>query len=123
MCEIPTSVIKAILIIYLAIASIIFYAFLIDKLGRRRPVIISSIACSLCIWYIGAYVKVGHPASVIEAGNHVSPSTLAGGRAATGMIMIFAILSVLSPLRLLGKANAKPQLVIRPQWCPLDRRR
>jgi hypothetical protein len=76
----------------LAIASIIFYTFLIDFLGRRSPVIVSSIICSLCLWFVGAYVKVGHPATVIDAGEALSPSTAAGGRAAVGMIMIYAIL-------------------------------
>ncbi|QKX53349.1 uncharacterized protein TRUGW13939_00427 [Talaromyces rugulosus] len=74
-----------------AIASIIFYTFLIDFLGRRSPVIVSSIICSLCLWFVGAYVKVGHPATVIDAGEALSPSTAAGGKAAVGMIMIYAI--------------------------------
>lgn len=75
-----------------AVASIIFYVFLIDIWGRRHPTILSSIACSLCLWTIGAYVKIGHPADIIKAGQQLSPSTAAGGRAATGMIMIYSVL-------------------------------
>jgi hypothetical protein len=75
-----------------AVASIIFYVFLIDIWGRRHPTILSSIACSLCLWTIGAYVKIGHPADIIKAGHQLSPSTAAGGRAATGMIMIYSVL-------------------------------
>jgi hypothetical protein len=46
----------------------------------------------MCLWFVGAYVKIGHPASVIAAGDVLSPSTTAGGKAATAMIMIYAIL-------------------------------
>ncbi|KAH0490196.1 hypothetical protein TgHK011_001676 [Trichoderma gracile] len=74
-----------------AVASIIFYVFLIDIWGRRHPTILSSIACSLCLWFIGAYVKIGHPADIIKAGQDLSPSTAAGGKAATGMIMIYSV--------------------------------
>ncbi|KAH6889730.1 general substrate transporter [Thelonectria olida] len=74
-----------------AVASIIFYGALIDIWGRRNPTIISSIACSLCLWFVGAYVKIGHPASIIEAGEELSPSTAAGGKAATAMIMIYSV--------------------------------
>ncbi|KAF4121909.1 Sugar (and other) transporter [Geosmithia morbida] len=74
-----------------AVASIIFYGALIDLWGRRNPTIISSLACSLCLWFVGAYVKIGHPASIIAAGNDLSPSTAAGGKAATAMIMIYSV--------------------------------
>ena len=74
-----------------AIASLIYYIFLVDLVGRRRPVIVSSIACSLCLWFVGSYVKVGHPADIIAAGKPLSDSTVKGGQAATGMIMIYSI--------------------------------
>ncbi|KAL7952957.1 general substrate transporter [Trichoderma compactum] len=74
-----------------AIASILFYVFLIDIWGRRNPAILSSVACSLCLWIIGAYVKIGHPDDIIKAGHELSPSTAAGGKAATGMIMIYSV--------------------------------
>jgi MFS family permease len=77
-----------------AVASIIFYGALIDLWGRRNPTIISSLACSLCLWFVGAYVKIGHPADIIEAGEDLSPSTAAGGKAATAMIMIYSVLYV-----------------------------
>jgi hypothetical protein len=75
-----------------AVASIIYYVALIDMVGRRRPVIISSIACSTCLWFVGAYVKVGHPASILAAGGDLSSSTAAGGKAAISMIMIYSVL-------------------------------
>uniref|UniRef100_A0A8H7KBM5 Major facilitator superfamily (MFS) profile domain-containing protein n=1 Tax=Bionectria ochroleuca TaxID=29856 RepID=A0A8H7KBM5_BIOOC len=74
-----------------AVASIIFYGALIDIWGRRNPTIISSLACSLCLWFVGAYVKIGHPADIIKAGEDLSPSTAAGGKAATAMIMIYSV--------------------------------
>ncbi|TDZ58521.1 Quinate permease [Colletotrichum trifolii] len=74
-----------------AVASIIFYGALIDIWGRRRPTIISSLACSLCLWFVGAYVKVGNPAPIIAAGGELSSSTEAGGRAATAAIMIYSV--------------------------------
>ncbi|KAK0379449.1 hypothetical protein CLIM01_03174 [Colletotrichum limetticola] len=74
-----------------AVASIIFYGALIDIWGRRRPTIISSLACSLCLWFVGAYVKVGNPAPIIVAGGKLSASTEAGGRAATAAIMIYSV--------------------------------
>ncbi|KAF7551128.1 hypothetical protein G7Z17_g5243 [Cylindrodendrum hubeiense] len=74
-----------------AVASIIFYGALIDIWGRRNPTIISSAMCSVCLWIVGTYVKIGHPADIIAAGNELSPSTAAGGRAATAMIMIYSV--------------------------------
>ncbi|RYP15899.1 hypothetical protein DL765_005433 [Monosporascus sp. GIB2] len=73
-----------------AVASIIYYVFFIDMLGRRRPTIVSSIACSLCLWFVGAYVKVGRPADIIKAGGTLSDSTAKGGKAAVAMVMIYS---------------------------------
>jgi MFS family permease len=81
-----------------AVASIIFYGALIDIWGRRNPTIISSIACSVCLWIVGAYVKIGNPAATIAAGEELSPSTAAGGQAATAMIMIYSVLYVCTSL-------------------------
>lgn len=75
-----------------AVSSIIFYLFLIDAWGRRWPTILSSLGCSLCLWFVGAYVKVGNPAAAIAAGGELSASTAAGGRAATAVIMIYSVL-------------------------------
>ncbi|KAI1335814.1 general substrate transporter [Xylariaceae sp. FL0016] len=74
-----------------AVASIIYYIFFVDMLGRRRPTIVSSLMCSVCLWIVGAYVKIGNPAKVIEAGGELSPSTAAGGQAAIAMIMIYSV--------------------------------
>jgi hypothetical protein len=65
--------------------SIIFFTFFVDKFGRKKPWIVSCIACALCQYYLAAYIAIGHP----KAGVHQSPSTIAGGKAATSAIMIF----------------------------------
>ena len=74
-----------------AIASLIYYILLVDLVGRRRPVVLSSLACSLCLWFIGSYVKIAHPADTVAAGGTLSESTKQGGQAATAMIMIYSI--------------------------------
>ncbi|KAJ5621645.1 hypothetical protein N7528_006428 [Penicillium herquei] len=74
-----------------AVASLIFYLAFVDKIGRRRPVIVSSFACACCLWYVGAYVKIGNPAAILDAGDSLSSSNFRGGQAATGMVMIYAI--------------------------------
>lgn len=83
---------KPLLTLCVAVASIIFYGALIDMWGRRNPTIISSAMCSVCLWIVGAYVKIGHPATIIAEGKELSPSTAAGGKAATAMIMIYSVL-------------------------------
>lgn len=72
-------------------ASLIFYIGFVDKIGRRRPVILSSLVCACCLWYVGAYVKIGNPAAVVASGRTLSASTSRGGKAATAMIMIYAV--------------------------------
>lgn len=68
-----------------AIGSIIFFTFFIDKFGRKWPWIVSSLACAFCQYYLAIYISKGHP----TAGVPQSASTVAGGKAATAMIMIF----------------------------------
>ncbi|KAF2154480.1 general substrate transporter [Myriangium duriaei CBS 260.36] len=68
-----------------AAGSIIFFTFFVDAFGRKWPWIISSLSCAFCQYYLAAYIAVGKP----TAGTHQSASTVAGGKAATAMIMIF----------------------------------
>ncbi|WVQ77677.1 hypothetical protein IAR50_007367 [Cryptococcus sp. DSM 104548] len=70
-----------------AIGSIIFYVYFIDMWGRRQPWIVSNIACALCLIYVGAYVKVGHPADR----DVIDHSTKMGGTAATTLIMFYSV--------------------------------
>ncbi|KAI8622974.1 general substrate transporter [Xylariaceae sp. FL1651] len=74
-----------------AVASIVFYAFLVDFVGRRRPVLVSSIICSLCLWFVGSYVKIGNPAAKLAAGQELTYSTIAGGKAAVAFVNIYSV--------------------------------
>ena len=68
-----------------AAGSIIFFTWFIDKFGRKWPWIISSLACAFCQYYLAVYIAVGKPDVAVPQ----SASTIAGGKAATAMIMIF----------------------------------
>ena len=68
-----------------AAGSIIFFTWFVDKIGRKWPWIVSSVACAVCQYYLAAYIAVSHP----QTGVVESSSTVAGGKAATAAIMIF----------------------------------
>ncbi|KAF2113146.1 MFS quinate transporter-like protein QutD [Lophiotrema nucula] len=68
-----------------AAGSIIFFTFFVDMFGRKWPWIISSLCCAFCQYYLAGYIAIGKP----KAGAAMSESTVAGGKAATAMIMIF----------------------------------
>jgi sugar porter (SP) family MFS transporter len=68
-----------------AVGSVIFFTWFIDAFGRKWPWIVSSLACAFCQYYLAAYIAIGKPV----AGTEMSPSTVAGGKAATAFIMIF----------------------------------
>lgn len=68
-----------------AAGSIIFFTFFIDTFGRKMPWILSSLTCAACQYYLAGYIAVGSP----TAGEVQSPSTVAGGKAATAAIMVF----------------------------------
>ncbi|KAF1846053.1 general substrate transporter [Cucurbitaria berberidis CBS 394.84] len=65
--------------------SIIFFTWFIDMFGRKWPWIISSLVCAFCQYYLAIYIALGKP----KAGQPMSDSTVAGGKAATASIMIF----------------------------------
>lgn len=52
--------------------TIIYLLFLIDQFGRRRLLMIGSIGGSLCMWYVGAYIKIAQPAK--HPKTHLPPS-------------------------------------------------
>jgi hypothetical protein len=43
-----------------AIATILSLVFFIDRLGRRKLLLTSSVGTSLALWYIGVFVTVKH---------------------------------------------------------------
>lgn len=65
--------------------SIIFFTWFIDMFGRKWPWIVSSLICAFCQYYLAIYIKIGSP----TVGEQMSASTIAGGKGATAMIMIF----------------------------------
>ncbi|KAI1547880.1 hypothetical protein PtrCC142_002428 [Pyrenophora tritici-repentis] len=65
--------------------SVIFFTFFIDKFGRKWPWIVSSLICAFCQYYLAVYIALGKP----TVGQPMSDSTVAGGKGATAMIMIF----------------------------------
>ncbi|KAH7075300.1 putative hexose transport-related protein [Paraphoma chrysanthemicola] len=67
-------------------AAIAFYAFIVDRTGRRVPWLISATACSLTLLYIAIFSTVGDT-SVIP----LPASTKAAGTGATAMIMLYGI--------------------------------
>ncbi|KAH7028800.1 general substrate transporter [Microdochium trichocladiopsis] len=57
--------------------TIIFILFLIETVGRRRLLIIGSVGGSLCMWFIGAYIKVANPAAVANTGGPMTSGGIA----------------------------------------------
>ncbi|KAM0752230.1 putative hexose transport-related protein [Meredithblackwellia eburnea MCA 4105] len=70
-----------------AIASLVFFAFLVDTWGRRPPLFMGGIMSGLSLLYIAVYLKIGHPGTEAV----VSASTAAGGKGAIAFIMLFSI--------------------------------
>lgn len=70
-------------------AASVFWVFvLVDKFGRRVCLCYTAIPCSLCMWYLGAYIKLADPASKLALGQI---GTTSGGTAAKAMIYIWTI--------------------------------
>ncbi|GAA5845743.1 hypothetical protein JCM11251_007295 [Rhodosporidiobolus azoricus] len=70
-----------------AAASIVFFIFLVDTVGRRLPLIIGAIGSGLAMLYVTVYLGVADPAGQAV----VSHSTKMGGNAAIAFLFIFAI--------------------------------
>ncbi|KAL1408787.1 hypothetical protein Q8F55_005600 [Vanrija albida] len=70
-----------------AVGSFIFFLFIVDRSGRRKPWLISAAACTLCLIYLGVYVKVAHPTEGVP----LSPSSKAGANAAIFFIMLYSL--------------------------------
>lgn len=63
-------------------ACIIFLLFMADSLGRRRSLLVSSVGQSICMFYIGLYVRISPP----KTGDPITPQ----GYVALICIFIFA---------------------------------
>ncbi|TXT10599.1 hypothetical protein VHUM_02104 [Vanrija humicola] len=70
-----------------AVGSFIFFLFIVDRSGRRKPWLISAAACTLCLIYLGVFVKIAHPTEGVP----LSPSSKAGANAAIFFIMLYSL--------------------------------
>lgn len=67
-------------------ASVFFVFVVVERFGRRAALIWFSFPCAICMWYIGAYVKLANPAARVARGDiHMD----AGGKAAQAMLYIW----------------------------------
>ena len=64
--------------------TLVWLFFLIDKLGRRFLLLFGAVSGSLCMWYIGGYIKISDPSKHV----HTNPVTGAetGGKLTSGGI-------------------------------------
>ncbi|RLV92353.1 Quinate permease [Spathaspora sp. JA1] len=64
------------------VCTFIYIIFIVDTIGRRKAFMVSASVCSICFWYIGAYLSVNDPTQPgVEPG--------AGGKAAVAMMYIW----------------------------------
>jgi hypothetical protein len=65
------------------LGALIWLFILVDKAGRRNLLIIGAAGGSVCMWYIGAYIKIADPSKNFvndpTTGELVSTGTLSGG--------------------------------------------
>jgi sugar porter (SP) family MFS transporter len=91
------------------VGTIIYLLFLIDQFGRRRLLMIGSIGGSLCMWYVGAYIKIAQPAK------HPTASLPPSGISAVFFFYLWtvSISSVIIPTQLIPS-----QAFYTPTWNP-----
>lgn len=70
------------------VASVIWVFFLVDTFGRRICLCFLALPCSICMWYIGAYVKVVNPSVKLANGG---VEAMPAGTAAKAMLYIWTI--------------------------------
>lgn len=71
-----------------ALASMVWMFFIVDKVGRRKSLIVFSLPCSAAMWYIGAYIKVANPAARLARGQTLLDG---GGKGALAMLYIWLV--------------------------------
>ena len=71
-----------------AFAALVWMFCIVDRLGRRTALIYFSFPCSICMWYIGAYIKIAKPGLRVANGDTHQD---AGGKAAQAMLYIWTI--------------------------------
>lgn len=71
------------------ICTFIYILFIVDNFGRRRAFMWSASVCSVCFWYVGAYLKINDPS---KPGVSAGP----GGKAAIGFMFIWTASFILA---------------------------
>ena len=71
-----------------AAASVFWVFVLVDTLGRRVCLCYIAVPCSLCMWYLGTYIKIADPAGRLVQGD---VGETAGGTAAKAMLYIWTV--------------------------------
>ena len=65
------------------LGALVWLFLLVDKFGRRNLLLIGASGGSLCMWYIGAYIKIADPSKNFKkdpvTGEEISTGTLGGG--------------------------------------------
>lgn len=59
--------------------------FIVDKFGRKPPVMIGGIICVISLFYLGAYIKIADPENTLHGGSN------AGSRSALAFFYIWTI--------------------------------
>jgi hypothetical protein len=75
-----------------ASATAIFMIWGVDKLGRRRALLIGSVGAAIALFYIGGYTQISGSFEGVKTGS----GKTAGGYAAIAMIYIFAVFYAMS---------------------------
>ncbi|CAK7207387.1 hypothetical protein SEUCBS139899_010197 [Sporothrix eucalyptigena] len=69
------------------VSSVLFSFFIVDRFGRRPPMLVGAVVMAVCMFYVGAFTKiVGNDPATANVGGG-SP----GGQAALAMIYIYII--------------------------------
>lgn len=69
-------------------ASVLWVFVLVDTFGRRVCLCYIALPCSLCMWYLGAYIKIADPAGRLAQGDI---GETPGGTAAKAMLYIWTV--------------------------------
>ena len=70
------------------VVTLVWLFFLIDRLGRRALLMYGAIAGSLCMWYIGGYIKISDPSAHVHT-DPVTGATTGGALTSGGISAIF----------------------------------
>ncbi|BGP31937.1 hypothetical protein JCM10296v2_003716 [Rhodotorula toruloides] len=70
-----------------AASSLVFFAFFVDTVGRRLPLILGGTCSGFFMLYIAVFLKVGNP----DSQEVLSHSTKMGGQAATAFLFLFSV--------------------------------